>query len=159
MNIQIFGTKKCAETRKAQRWFKERSIKLPVVNAADHPQAIGAAKFAELVEQKSGGKIKIRVYPGGVLGGEQQVASAMQGGTVEASMMGPAQLVGHIKEFMVGTHPIRAPKRCAQHCDGPAGLQIHQAVLRCLFQRRQHELVRLFATLDRFPIAVAQLGA
>jgi tripartite ATP-independent transporter DctP family solute receptor len=85
--------------------IKERSIKLPVVNAADHPQAIGAAKFAELVEQKSGGKIKIRVYPGGVLGGEQQVASAMQGGIVEASMMGPAQLVGHIKEFMVYDFP------------------------------------------------------
>lgn len=26
MNIQIFGTKKCNETRKAERYFKERSI-------------------------------------------------------------------------------------------------------------------------------------
>ena len=26
MNIQIFGTKKSSETKKAQRWFKERSI-------------------------------------------------------------------------------------------------------------------------------------
>ena len=26
MNIQIFGTKKCAESRKAERWFKERRI-------------------------------------------------------------------------------------------------------------------------------------
>ncbi|MDU4959374.1 MAG: ArsC family transcriptional regulator [Sporomusaceae bacterium] len=26
MNIQIFGTKKCQDTRKAQRYFKERSI-------------------------------------------------------------------------------------------------------------------------------------
>lgn len=26
MNIQIFGTKKCADTRKAERFFKERRI-------------------------------------------------------------------------------------------------------------------------------------
>ena len=26
MNIQIFGRRDCAETRKAERWFKERSI-------------------------------------------------------------------------------------------------------------------------------------
>lgn len=28
MNIQIFGTKKCSDTRKAERWFKERGIKI-----------------------------------------------------------------------------------------------------------------------------------
>src|SRR5262245_35324856 len=81
--------------------IKERTIKMPVVNAIDHPQGIGAKKFVELVEQKSGGKIKVKVYPGGTLGGEQQVASAMQGGTVEVSMMAPAQLVGNYKEFLV----------------------------------------------------------
>lgn len=26
MNIQIFGTKKCSDTRKAERYFKERRI-------------------------------------------------------------------------------------------------------------------------------------
>ena len=28
MNIQIFGTKKCNDTKKAQRFFKERGIKI-----------------------------------------------------------------------------------------------------------------------------------
>ena len=27
MNIQIFGTKKCNDTKKAERFFKERGIK------------------------------------------------------------------------------------------------------------------------------------
>ena len=27
MNIQVFGTKKCNDTKKAQRFFKERGIK------------------------------------------------------------------------------------------------------------------------------------
>ena len=32
MNIQIFGTKKSADTRKAERWFKERGIKYQSVD-------------------------------------------------------------------------------------------------------------------------------
>src|SRR5215510_1708929 len=32
MNIQIFGTNKCADTRKAQRFFKERGIRFQFVD-------------------------------------------------------------------------------------------------------------------------------
>jgi len=32
MNIQIFGLQKCAETRKAQRFFKERGIRFQFVD-------------------------------------------------------------------------------------------------------------------------------
>lgn len=32
MNIQIFGTKKCNETKKAQRFFKERGIKFQFID-------------------------------------------------------------------------------------------------------------------------------
>lgn len=32
MNIQIFGTKKCFDTKKAERYFKERRIKYQLVD-------------------------------------------------------------------------------------------------------------------------------
>ena len=32
MNIQIFGTNKCFDTKKAQRYFKERGIKFQFIN-------------------------------------------------------------------------------------------------------------------------------
>lgn len=32
MNIQIFGTKKCFDTKKAQRYFKERGIKYQFID-------------------------------------------------------------------------------------------------------------------------------
>ena len=85
--------------------IKERNLKFPIVNAIDHPQGLGAQKFVDVVGQKSGGKIKVKIFPNGTLGGEQQVAAAMQGGTVEVSMMSPAQLVGTIKEFVVLDFP------------------------------------------------------
>ena len=41
MNVQLFGTKKCADTRKAERYFKERGIKLHVVDLAQKGMALG----------------------------------------------------------------------------------------------------------------------
>jgi len=35
MSIQIFGTKKCRNTSKAERFFKERGIKYQLVNLAE----------------------------------------------------------------------------------------------------------------------------
>ena len=106
--------------------IKDRTIKFPIVNQLDHPQGIGAKKFAELVEAKSGGKIKVKIFPGGTLGGEQVVASSMQGGTVEASSMAPAQLVGMVKEFVVLDFPFSfANEREADFVlDGPVGKKL-----------------------------------
>lgn len=35
MNIQIFGFKKCFDTKKAERYFKERSIKYQLIDLAE----------------------------------------------------------------------------------------------------------------------------
>ena len=112
--------------RPAAEQIKARSIKMPIGNRIEHPQGVGAKKFAELIEQKSGGKIKVKVFAGGVLGGEQQVASSMQGGTVEVSMMAPAQLVGDFKDFLVLDFPFAfANEREADAVlDGPLGRKL-----------------------------------
>ena len=38
MNIQIFGTNKSFDTKKAQRWFKERRIKFQMVDLKEGPE-------------------------------------------------------------------------------------------------------------------------
>ena len=83
----------------AQAEIQEHTFKLPVVQAADHPHGLGAKRFAEIVAAKSGGKIKVRVFPGGTLGGDLQSISALQGGTVEMTMVSTGLLAGQIKEF------------------------------------------------------------
>lgn len=35
MNVQIFGIKKCQDTRKAERYFKERGIKFHFINLVE----------------------------------------------------------------------------------------------------------------------------
>ena len=39
MNIQIFGTAKCFDTKKAQRYFKERKIKFQFINLKEKPMS------------------------------------------------------------------------------------------------------------------------
>ncbi len=41
MNIQIFGTKKCNETKKAERYFKERGIKFQFIDLKEKGMSKG----------------------------------------------------------------------------------------------------------------------
>ena len=45
MNIQIFGTKKCNDTKKAERFFKERGIKFQLNKIAARWPAKAVTQF------------------------------------------------------------------------------------------------------------------
>ena len=42
--VQIYGTKKCAETRKAERWFKERGRKVQSIDLSEKGLSPGELK-------------------------------------------------------------------------------------------------------------------
>ena len=44
MNIQIFGKAKCFDTRKAERWFKERRIKYQYIDLVRYGMSRGELK-------------------------------------------------------------------------------------------------------------------
>lgn len=52
MNIQIFGTKKCFDTKKAERWFKERGVKFQSIDMKE--KGMSAGEFNS-VKQSVGG--------------------------------------------------------------------------------------------------------
>ncbi len=52
MNIQIFGTKKSQDTKKAERWFKERRIKVQYIDLGEKGISRGELKS---VAQACGG--------------------------------------------------------------------------------------------------------
>lgn len=79
--------------------IKERTLKFSFVQPQDSHMGFGAKKFADLVAQKSGNKMKVRLFPGGTLGGDLQTVSALQGGTVEITTLPPSLLVGLNKEY------------------------------------------------------------
>lgn len=68
-------------------------------------QGQGVAKFVELVEAKSKGKIKIKPFYNGALGNDVQVTSALQGGTIEFTVPQTTTLTGMVKEFEILDFP------------------------------------------------------
>ncbi len=52
MNIQIFGTKKCFDTKKAERYFKERGVKYQFIDMKEKGMSRG--EFSS-VAQAAGG--------------------------------------------------------------------------------------------------------
>jgi tripartite ATP-independent transporter DctP family solute receptor len=104
-----------------------RTIKVGLQNPKGHPLVTGAEKFAELVEKKSNGKIKVNLFPGGVLGGDQQTVSAVQGGTVEMTILNSGILASQVKDFAVYDFPFlfANTKEADTVVDGPFGKNLH----------------------------------
>ena len=105
---------------------KERAIKLSYVTAKDSPYGLGVAKFADLVAQKSEGKIKVRGYSDGQLGAEVQSISSAQGGVLEMSLVSTAAATGNVKEFALFDFPFlfSEEKEAYAVLDGPVGTQL-----------------------------------
>ena len=48
MNIQIFGTKKCFDSKKAERYFKERGVKYQFIDMKEKGMSRGYWHFCNI---------------------------------------------------------------------------------------------------------------
>jgi len=105
-----------------------RTLKFANQNAKGHPVVNGMEKFAELVEAKSGGKLKVTIFPGGTLGSDQANLSALQGGTLEMASMNSGILASIVKDFEVYDFPFLFGngKEADAVVDGPFGTSLHK---------------------------------
>ncbi|MXN45282.1 DctP family TRAP transporter solute-binding subunit [Shinella kummerowiae] len=79
--------------------IREHQLKFASANNKGHPQVTGMEKFVELIKEKSGGKIDVKLFPGGVLGGDVQTVSALQGGVIEMTVLNAGILASNVKQF------------------------------------------------------------
>lgn len=93
-----------------------------------HPISRAAVRFADLVAEKSGGKIEVKVYPGATLGNELQMQSALQGGTQDFSIGTTTTLAGMVPEFSAIDMPyqFRSTAEADAILDGGIGAQLFQ---------------------------------
>lgn len=103
--------------------IQERTIRWGHLNNTDHPVSMGVKKFAEIVAEKSGGKLKVREYPANQLGSEMQQQSALRGGTQEMQSPATTSLVGIVKEFGLIDFPfiVSTGEQADALLDGPLG--------------------------------------
>jgi TRAP-type transport system periplasmic protein len=108
--------------------IKERTLKFGVAGPETHPAAPGMKRFAESVEKRSGGKIKVQLFFNSALGGDQAVVTAIQGGTVEMSVMNSGILASLAKELAIFDFPFlfANEKESDAVVDGPVGQKMHK---------------------------------
>jgi tripartite ATP-independent transporter DctP family solute receptor len=106
--------------------IKERTLKFSFVLTNETPLGLGAKKFSDLVSQKTGGKIKVKLFSGGALGGDIAVVSSLQGGTIDFTAINAGLLYSLVKEYAVLDIPFQfnTEKEADAVVDGPVGKRL-----------------------------------
>src|ERR687894_2126030 len=108
--------------------IQSRTIKVGIGLTADHPQGQSVQKFADLVKEKSGGKLNVRLFAGGTLGNDVTMISALQGGTQEMTVPDTSTLVGisGLKDFGLINLPFlfQSSQEADALLDGPFGQKL-----------------------------------
>lgn len=103
--------------------FTERTIKFTNGVNEDHSVGNGVRKMQEVLNAKTGGKIKINAFWGGSAGGDLAATQATRAGTQEIVCTSGSALVGIVKELGAFDLPFlfANEKEAYTVLDGPAG--------------------------------------
>ena len=95
------------EARRKDAGKREKyELYLAHASQTDTVTDIFAIKFAELVEQKSNGRIKMNVYPNSQLGGDIEITEAVQRGNITFVVQTTAPQVPFVKEVAIFDAPM-----------------------------------------------------
>lgn len=110
-------------------WSQQWTFKLGNATSPDHAYNIGARKYAELVAQKTGGKVKIDIFPATQLGNERDLIEGLQLGTVDLVVTSTGPVGGFIPKMFVVDLPFlfRDRDHAYRVLDGPVGRQLLEA--------------------------------
>ncbi len=76
-------------------------FKLGHIADPENPYAKGAEKFAQLVKEKTGGKVEIQVFPSSQLGNQRDLVEGTQFGTIDFTMTSTAVLGNFLPQAAV----------------------------------------------------------
>lgn len=90
-----------AGTEKAET----HTLKLATVFGTDHPLNVALReKFKPIVEEKSGGTLKVEIYDNNKLGGEKEVYDSVRNGTVEMGVVSTI-MSSEVEKMAIGDWP------------------------------------------------------
>ncbi len=110
----------------SQTGFAAMTIKLGVVTKPGSAQNIVAEKFKELIEQRSNGNIKVKVFHSASLGNETEILQQIQMGTVEMGVItgGPFDTFDPIVRVINYPFLFKDNDQADKILDGPLGKEI-----------------------------------
>ncbi|TPE69732.1 TRAP transporter substrate-binding protein [Halalkalibacterium halodurans] len=105
---------------------EQKTMKLAVATSEDRSLTKGLYKFAEIIEDESGGSIQVEVYPNGQLGGDREVLEGVQLGSIEGTTVSTGPVAQFSPRFNVFDLPFLFPYNDIAYevLDGPIGQEL-----------------------------------
>ena len=101
----------------------QQALKAGTSMTPDHPAALLLRKFSEALDARSGGKLKLQVLTGGVLGADVQMQNQLQAGTQDVMTTGTATMASQVREMAILDFPFvfHTGAEFDRVLDGPMG--------------------------------------
>lgn len=95
-------------------------------NPENHPYGQGLLKFAELLDEKSGGRIQMNSFHAGQLGSERDLVEGMQLNTVQVAVITSAPLAGFTDAYLIFDLPFMfaSVEEARYLCDSEIGQEM-----------------------------------
>ena len=105
---------------------QDKPLRAGTSMAPDHPAALLLKKFSQSLETRTGGKLKLVVHTGGVLGADMQMQGALQAGTQDVMTTGTATMAAAVREMAILDFPFvfQSGEEFDRVMDGPMGKQL-----------------------------------
>jgi tripartite ATP-independent transporter DctP family solute receptor len=106
------------------------TLRLAHVVTEDGGEHLGALHFGDLLEQKSGGKIKLQVFPNGQLGQNREMIESMQAGALDMGLPALPGIGGFTEATRVFDifYLFNDRKEAEKVLDGPVGQKVASEV-------------------------------
>jgi tripartite ATP-independent transporter DctP family solute receptor len=111
---------------------ERKVIKLGTVWSDGHPGTMGARKFAELVNAKTGGAVEVRVFPNSQLGSEREMFEGIRLGNIEMGYIAGNVIENIVPEASLPSLPylFSSFEQAFKVEDGPVGQAISARILK-----------------------------
>ncbi|HZG71921.1 MAG TPA: DctP family TRAP transporter solute-binding subunit [Chondromyces sp.] len=100
-NNNIIGDQPITYDDEQEGLSKQVTIRFSHVVAENTPKGLAAQKFAELVSKKTNGKVKVEVYPNGILYSDENELEALQHGKIEMMAASFSKLTDVVPQWKV----------------------------------------------------------
>ena len=122
-------------------------LKLAHDQTSDHPYDLGAKQFAEALESKTNGKIKIKIYPNSQLGDTPEQIEQLKMGSLDISIAAFSHVSQFVPEFRLFGAPylFESREQFANVFDGEVGKLLDEISLK----RYGIRLLSTFSSGDR----------
>ena len=105
LSVVASGCGSSAPATKPAETKKEIMLKAADVQPDDYPTTMALKNMAQLLNERTQGRIKMQVYPAGQLGGEKESIEMTQAGTIALNRVNAAPLVGFSPKMGVFSMP------------------------------------------------------